>query len=55
MVYPFYSVVCSFVTTITIVYKNFFKNMGNVIVNKMMNNPVSEICSENLSFTGLSK
>lgn len=52
MVYPFYSVMCSFAfaATVAVVDKNFFKNRGNVIVNKMMDYPVAEIGGKNLAF-----
>ena len=34
----------------SVVDKNFFENRGNVIVNKMMDNPVAEIGGKNLAF-----
>ena len=52
MANSFNPVMCSlaFAATIAVVDKNFFENRENVIANKMVNNPVAEICGKNLAF-----
>jgi len=51
MANPFNPVMCSlaFAATIAVVDKYFFENRGNVIVNKMVDNPVAKIGGKNLA------
>ena len=51
MLQSFYSEMSSFAfdTTITVINKTIFKNFMSVIVKKMMNYPVSEMCCKHLS------
>ena len=52
MVYPLYSVMCSlsFAATVGVVDKPLFKNRGNVVEDKVMNNPVTEIGCKHFPF-----
>ena len=52
MVYPLYSVMCSlsFTATVAVVDKPLFKNRGNVVEDKVMNNAIAEIGSKHFAF-----
>jgi len=40
----------AFMATVTVVYKGFLENGRNVVVYKMMNDPIPEICCKNFPF-----